>query len=261
VVFDCGAVPKELIESALFGHVRGAFTGAIVDRRGAFAEAEGGTLFLDEIGELALEMQPVLLRALDRRMIRPVGGAGYQNVSVRVVAATNRELRAEVAARRFREDLYYRVAVFRITVPPLRERPADIPLLVQRFVAEFGGGRPLQVPPDDLQRLGRHPWPGNVRELRNLIEGACALSHGDTLDLGDFFGVARTPAPASAGIAYHLPFKEAKAQVVEHFERQYLQVLLERHAGNLSAAAREADVDRKHLRELLRRHGLRESSE
>ena len=261
VVFDCGAVPKELIESALFGHVRGAFTGAVVDRRGAFAEAEGGTLFLDEIGELALEMQPSLLRAIDRRMIRPVGGPGYQNVSVRVVAATNRDLRAEVAARRFREDLYYRVAVFRIGVPPLRERPADIPLLVQRFAAEFGGGRTLHVLPDDLQRLARHPWPGNVRELRNLVERACALSRGDTLDLGDFFGGRGTPAPATEGIPYHLPFKEAKAQVVEHFERQYLQVLLERHEGNLSAAARSAEVDRKHLRELLRKHGLRESSE
>jgi DNA-binding NtrC family response regulator len=261
VVFDCGAVPKELIESALFGHVRGAFTGAVVDRRGAFAEAEGGTLFLDEIGELALEMQPALLRAIDRRMVRPVGGAGYQNVSVRVVAATNRDLRTEVAARRFREDLYYRVAVFRISVPPLRERPADIPLLVSRFIAEFGGGRALHLHPDDVQRLVRHGWPGNVRELRNLIERGCALSRGDTLDLGDFFGARGTPAPATEGIAFHLPFKEAKAQVVEHFERQYLQVLLERHGGNLSAAARAAEVDRKHLRELLRKYGLRESSE
>jgi DNA-binding NtrC family response regulator len=261
VVFDCGAVPKDLIESALFGHVRGAFTGAVVDRRGAFAEADGGTLFLDEIGELGLEMQPALLRALDRRMVRPVGGPGYQNVSVRVVAATNRDLRAEVAARRFREDLYYRVAVFRINVPPLRERPTDVPLLVERFIAEFSGGRGLHLLPDDLQRLTRHGWPGNVRELRNLVERACALSRGDTLDLGDFFGDRATPAPASEGVPYHMPFKEAKAHVVEHFERQYLQVLLARHGGNLSAAARSAEVDRKHLRELLRKHGLRESSE
>jgi DNA-binding NtrC family response regulator len=177
------------------------------------------------------------------------------------VAATNRDLRAEVAARRFREDLYYRVAVFRISVPPLRERPADIPLLVSRFIAEYGAGRTLHLLPDDLQRLVRHGWPGNVRELRNLIERACALSRGDALDLGDFFGNRDTPAPATEGIAYHLPFKEAKAHVVEHFERQYLQVLLERHGGNLSAAARGAEVDRKHLRELLRKHGLRESSE
>jgi DNA-binding NtrC family response regulator len=270
VVFDCGAVPKELIESALFGHVRGAFTGAVSDRRGAFMEADGGTLFLDEIGELALEMQPALLRALDRRMIRPVGGPSYQTVSLRVVAATNRDLRAEVAARRFREDLYYRLAVVRVSVPPLRERPADIPLLAQRFVAEFG--RTLALRPEDIQRLTGHPWPGNVRELRNLIERACALTRGDHLDLGDFGGGAGprpTPMPVAAPgagadairVAHDLPFKEAKAQVVDQFERQYLQLLLERHGGNLSAAARSAAVDRKHLRELLRKHGLRESSE
>jgi DNA-binding NtrC family response regulator len=259
VVFDCGAVPKELIESALFGHVRGAFTGAVSDRRGAFAEAEGGTLFLDEIGELALEMQPALLRAIDRRMIRPVGASSYQNVSLRVVAATNRDLRAEVAARRFREDLYYRIAVVRVSVPPLRERLSDVALLAQRFVTEFG--RTLQIGPEDLQRLVRHPWPGNVRELRNLVERACALSRGDRLDLGDFGPARATPIPGPAGIPHHLPFKEAKAQVVEQFERQYLQALLERHGGNLSAAARAAAVDRKHLRELLRKYSLRESSE
>jgi DNA-binding NtrC family response regulator len=261
VVFDCGAVPKELIESALFGHVRGAFTGAVADRPGAFIEAEGGTLFLDEIGELALEMQPSLLRAIDKRMIRPVGGSSYQNVSLRVVAATNRDLRAEVAARRFREDLYYRVAVFRISVPPLRERPSDVTLLVERFLREFGGHRNLQVRPQDVDRLARYPWPGNVRELRNLIERGCALSHGEVLDFGDFFGPHGTPGPSANGIPYDLPFKEAKAQVVDHFEREYLQVLLERHGGNLSAASRSADVDRKHLRELLRKHGIRESSE
>jgi DNA-binding NtrC family response regulator len=262
VVFDCGAVPKELIESALFGHVRGAFTGAVSDRQGAFAEADGGTLFLDEIGELALEMQPALLRAIDRRMVRPVGASGYQNVSVRLVAATNRDLRAEVAARRFREDLYYRVAVFRLSVPPLRERPSDLELLIGRFTSEFGGGRPLTVSPEDLARLTHHSWPGNVRELRNLIERAAALCKGEVLDLGDFSGSGGTPSPTSfAALPFDLPFKEAKAQVVEHFEREYLQVLLERHGGNLSAAARSADVDRKHLRELLRKHGLRESTE
>jgi DNA-binding NtrC family response regulator len=258
VVFDCGAVPRELIESALFGHLRGAFTGAVADRRGAFVEADGGTLFLDEIGELALEMQPALLRALDRRMVRPVGASSYQNISLRVVAATNRDLREEVAARRFREDLYYRLAVVRVSVPPLRDRPGDIALLAQRFAAELG--RDVSLRPDDLPRLVRHPWPGNVRELRNLIERACALCRGDTLDLGDL-GPRDTPAPGSAGVAYHLPFKEAKAQVVDQFERQYLQQLLERHQGNLSAAARSAEVDRKHLRELLRKHGLLESSD
>jgi DNA-binding NtrC family response regulator len=260
VVFDCGAVPRELIESALFGHVRGAFTGAHADRRGAFAEADGGTLFLDEIGELALEMQPALLRALDKRMIRPVGSTTYQNVSVRVVAATNRELRAEVAAKRFREDLYYRLAVFRIAVPPLRERSSDVPLLVRHFVQSFAGMRGLRVSAEDLDRLQRHPWPGNVRELRNVLERACAIAHGETLDFEDFFGGKETPGPDLV-LPLHLPFKEAKAQVVDRFEREYLAALLARHEGNLSAAARAAALDRKHLRELLRKHGLRESSE
>jgi DNA-binding NtrC family response regulator len=261
VVFDCGAVPDELIESALFGHVRGAFTGAITDRRGAFAEADGGTLFLDEIGELGLEMQPALLRALDKRMVRPVGGTSYQSFSVRVVAATNRDLRAEVAAKRFREDLYYRLAVFRISVPPLRERASDVPLLVRHFVGEFGRHRPLQVAPEDLERLSRHPWPGNVRELRNILERACALAHGEILDFEDFFGGRETPAPARAEVAYDLPFKEAKSRVVDDFERDYLRALLVKHRGNLSAASRAAELDRKHLRELLRKHGLREAGE
>jgi DNA-binding NtrC family response regulator len=261
VVFDCGAVPKELIESALFGHVRGAFTGAVSDRRGAFAEAEGGTLFLDEIGELALDMQPSLLRALDKRMVKPVGGGGYQNVSVRVVAATNRDLRSEVSARRFREDLYYRLAVFRISVPPLRERPSDVPLLIDHFVKQFARGPNTRLAPEDVERLSRHGWPGNVRELRNMIERACALSRTDTLDLGDALGGKGTPSPLGAAIPLDLPFKMAKAQVVDQFEKEYLRALLEKHGGNLSAASRNAEVDRKHLRELLRKHGLRETSE
>ncbi len=258
VVFDCGSVPKELIESALFGHVRGAFTGAVSDRQGAFAEADGGTLFLDEIGELGIDMQPALLRALDKRMVRPVGGTNYQNVSLRVVAATNRDLRIEMAARHFREDLYYRLAVVRIAVPPLRERPGDIPLLVRHFVREFARNRNFHVLPEDLERAQRHPWPGNVRELRNVIERACALSRGDTLDLGDFLAGRGASGNAGPPIPFELPFKEAKAVIVDNFEREYLSALLERHKGNLSAASRNADVDRKHLRELLRKHGLRE---
>ncbi len=257
VVFDCGAVPKELIESALFGHVRGAFTGAVSDRRGAFAEADKGTLFLDEIGELGLDMQPTLLRALDKRTIRPVGGAGYQTVSVRVVAATNRDLRTEVAAKRFREDLYYRLAVVRISVPPLRDRRDDIPLLMNHFVGELARNRNFRLLPQDVERLSRYAWPGNVRELRNVIERACALSHGDTLDFGDFFASKGTPAPTGRAIAYDLPFKEAKGRWVDDFERDYLHALLDRHAGNLSAASRGAELDRKYLRELLRKHGLR----
>ena len=266
IVFDCGAVPDELIESALFGHVRGAFTGAVTDRPGAFEEADGGTLFLDEIGELAPGVQPALLRALDKQSVRPVGGSTYTRASVRVVAATNRNLRAEIAARRFREDLYYRVAVVRMVVPPLRDRPDDIPLLVQHFMRHFCGDRALEVSREDLERLRRHDWLGNVRELRNVMERACALSHGDQLVIDE--ALDERPGAGTAGgvgvpgtVDVDLPFKEAKARVIEAFEREYIRTLLKRHEGNLSAASRSAEIDRKHLRELLRKHGLRESSE
>jgi DNA-binding NtrC family response regulator len=259
VVFDCGAVPDELIESALFGHVKGAFTGAVSDRPGAFEQADGGTLFLDEIGELSPAVQPALLRALDKQAVRPVGGTDYARSSVRVVAATNRNLRAEIASRRFREDLYYRVAVVRMLVPPLRERPDDIPLLVEHFVRQFGGPRRLELAREEMDRLRRHSWLGNVRELRNVIERACALSHGDRLELDEAFD--DRALTTSGAVNVDLPFKAAKAQIIDNFEREYIRALLKRHDGNLSAAARAAEVDRKHLRELLRKHGLREASE
>ncbi len=260
VVFDCGAVPDELIESALFGHVRGAFTGAVTDRRGAFEEADGGTLFLDEIGELSPAVQPALLRALDKQSVRPVGGTTYTRASVRVVAATNRNLRAEIAAKNFREDLYYRVAVVRMLVPPLRERPDDIPLLVEHFIRQFRSERSLQIAPEDLERLRRHHWLGNARELRNVIERACALSHDTRLEIDEALEERPLRGGDSGAIDVDLPFKEAKARIIDAFEREYIAALLKRHGGNLSAAARAAEIDRKHLRELLRKHGLRESS-
>jgi DNA-binding NtrC family response regulator len=231
----------------------------VSDRPGAFEQADGGTLFLDEIGELSPAVQPALLRALDKQAVRPVGGTAYAHASVRVVAATNRNLRAEVSARRFREDLYYRVAVVRMLVPPLRERPDDIPLLVEHFVRQFAGDRSLEVERSDMERLRRHTWLGNVRELRNAIERACALSHGDRLELDE--ALDDRPLTTSGTINVDLPFKTAKAQVIDNFEREYMRILLKRHDGNLSAAARAAEVDRKHLRELLRKHGLRESTE
>jgi DNA-binding NtrC family response regulator len=260
IVFDCGAVPDELIESALFGHVRGAFTGAVSDRRGAFEEADGGTLFLDEIGELSPSVQPALLRALDKQSVRPVGGTNYTRASVRVVAATNRNLRAEVAAKNFREDLYYRVAVVRMLVPPLRDRPDDIPLLVDHFIRQFRSDRSLTVAPEDLERLRRHQWLGNARELRNVIERACALSHGLRLEIDEALEERPLRGGDSGVVNVDLPFKDAKAQVIDAFEREYIGALLKQHGGNLSAAARAAEIDRKHLRELLRKHGLRESS-
>jgi len=255
VVFDCGAVPHDLIESALFGHVKGSFTGAVADRRGAFAEAHGGTIFLDEIGELCQDLQPALLRVLDKRAVRRVGANHYEQVDVRVVAATNRDLREEVARKTFREDLYYRLAVIRIALPSLRERGLDIPYLSDHFVRSFSPkGKPLRIPPEEMARLQRHSWPGNVRELRNVIERACVLSKGDAINLDDALH-AEEPAP-SLGIRTDLPFKEAKGQLVEIFEREYIVDLMRRHKMNLSSAAREAQIDRKHLRELLRKYDL-----
>jgi two-component system, NtrC family, nitrogen regulation response regulator GlnG len=253
VVFDCGAVPRELIESALFGHVKGSFTGAFADRRGAFAEAHGGTIFLDEIGEMAMDLQPSLLRVLDKRAVRKVGSNTYEKIDVRVVAATNRDLRAEVAKKSFREDLYYRLAVIRVTVPSLRERGTDIPLLVEHFIRQFSQERPLRIGPEDMGRILRHSWPGNVRELRNTMERACLLSRGDVLNIDDAFLEEASPA---LGIRTDLPFKEAKGQLVEMFEREYIEDLMRRHKMNLSAAAREAQIDRKHLRELIRKYGM-----
>ncbi len=259
VVFDCGSVPRELIESMLFGHVKGSFTGAITDRKGAFAEAHGGTIFLDEIGEMALDLQPSLLRVLDKRAVRKVGSNTYENIDVRVVAATNRDLRAEVAKKAFREDLYYRLAVIRVAVPALRERGTDIPMLVQHFVQRFGPT--LGVPAEDLARLARYPWPGNVRELRNIIERACLLARGGNIDIGTALdgalaGDLVAGASGNMGVRTDLPFKEAKGQLVEQFEREYIEDLMRRHKMNLSAASREAQIDRKHLRELMRKYGL-----
>ncbi len=254
VVFDCGSVPRELIESALFGHLKGSFTGAVNDRKGAFAEAHGGTIFLDEIGEMAIDLQPSLLRVLDKRAIRRVGSNTYEKIDVRVVAATNRDLRAEVQAKNFREDLYYRLAVIRVGVPPLRERGNDIPVLIDAFINRFAPGRNMQVTPEDMQILRRHSWPGNVRELRNAVERACLLANGDYLNLDDALqGGELSPA---MGVRTDLPFKEAKGQLVAMFEREYIEDLMTRHSMNLSAAAREAQIDRKHLRELIRKYDL-----
>ena len=253
IVFDCGSVPRELIESALFGHVKGSFTGAIGDRKGAFADAHGGTIFLDEIGEMALDLQPSLLRVLDKKAVRRVGSNQYEKIDVRVVAATNRDLRAEVAKKSFREDLYYRLAVIRLSVPPLRERGTDIPLLIEWFINKFSPARPLKASPEDMNRLRRHSWPGNVRELRNTIERACLLARGEYINLDDALHEEPTP---SLGIRTDLPFKEAKGQLVEMFEREYIEDLMRRHRMNLSAAAREAQIDRKHLRELIRKYDL-----
>jgi transcriptional regulator with PAS, ATPase and Fis domain len=252
-VFDGGAVSEELVESTLFGHLRGSFTGAIADRAGVFTEADGGTVFLDEIGELPLELQPVLLRAVDRGMVRPVGAVAYRTVDVRVIAATHRRLDALIDRGDFREDLFYRLAVVRVVVPPLRERPEDIEPLARAILA--GAGRPgLEIVPATLETLRAHDWPGNVRELRNVIDAALALApHADELVLRE---IPRRGRRAEAAAAELRPFRDAKAAAVEAFERAYLTDLVQRYP-TITAAADAAGMDRKHLRGLLGRFDLR----
>jgi DNA-binding NtrC family response regulator len=272
VVVDCGSIPHELIASELFGHARGSFTGAATDKQGLIEAASGGTLFLDEIGELALDLQPQLLRVLDRRQVRRVGETHAVDVDIRVIAATHRDLRAMVRGGKFREDLYYRLAVVAAQVPPLRERKADIPALVTWFAERMGRGTFAQSPAL-LEQLERHDWPGNVRELRNVVERALSLGSAALADLGDG-GAARPRAtgdaagsaepadvarPVSASASsdmLELPFKEAKAALVESFERDYLTALLARHKGNISRAAAEAGIDRNYIHRLVKKYNL-----
>jgi DNA-binding NtrC family response regulator len=258
VVFDCGAVQRELVESSLFGHVRGAFTGAVGDRAGLLEEADGGTLFLDEIGELPLDVQPKLLRALEKREVRPVGSNATRKVDVRIVAATNRSLEAEVNAGRFRADLYYRLAVVRVDLPPLRARTDDIPMLVRHFVevlAPPGSSRP-RLSDRAITALSSQPWPGNVRELRNAVERALSV-------LGqEAFATASVPVPggpAEDTDLLTLPLLEAKGRVLETFERRYLAEALRRNGGNVTATAREAGVNRKLIQRMMLRFGMRET--
>jgi len=265
VVVDCGSIPHELIASELFGHAKGSFTGAGADKQGLIEAANHGTLFLDEIGELALDLQPQLLRVLDRRQVRRVGETHAVDVDIRVIAATHRDLRAMVRAGQFREDLYYRLAVVATQVPPLRERKADIPALAAWFADKMGRGGFAQSPAL-LDQLDRHDWPGNVRELRNVVERALSLGEASAstmlADLSDGRAdeIARASAvPATAPTnadVLELPFKEAKAALVESFERDYLSALLARHRGNISRAAAEAGIDRNYIHRLVKKYGL-----
>ena len=239
IIVDCGALQPTLVESELFGHEKGAFTGAGARRIGAFEEADGGTLFLDEIGEFTREMQVSLLGALERRVIRRVGGSDSVAVDVRVIAATNRDLRIEVNRGAFREDLYHRLNVLTVRIPPLRERSEDIPLLAERFWRERSGDPHAELPPHVVEELMAHLWPGNVRELRNRIEQLAALP-----DLG----ADTTEATRS--------YRDAKTAAVDAFERRFVAALLERARGNVSEAARLAAMDRPHLIKLIRKHGL-----
>jgi len=251
VVLDCGSMPATLIASHLFGHERGAFTGADQRRIGAFERANGGTVLLDEIGELPLEVQPALLGVLERRRFTRVGGAGEITVDVRVLAATNRDLRAEVNKGRFRADLYYRLAVARVLIPPLRDRPEDIAPLVAHF-AEQITGLPDENPFDaqTMEALRQHRWSGNVRELRNVVEGALVMGRVSLEGMRGDAGPEQTDDPVA-------PYGEARAAAIAHFERTYLKRLIDLTEGNASEAARRAKMDRPYLLTLLRRHGLR----
>jgi transcriptional regulator with GAF, ATPase, and Fis domain len=258
VVVDCGAVAPTLIESELFGHVRGAFTGAVADRNGAFLEADGGTIFLDELGELPLELQPKLLRVLEAETVRRVGEDRSRRIDVRVVAATHRDLEADIASGRFRQDLYYRLAVVPVTVPPLRARADDIPLLARHFVKDMGRGT-FELPDGLLERFTAYRWPGNVRELRNLVERA--LAGADLEPLAYEVPPPSAPVTLSAEAITELPFKEAKERLVEAFTREYLAALLEKCGGNISRMAREAGIARNYVHRLVARYGLKAQEE
>jgi len=260
VVIDCGAIPPQLLESELFGHERGAFTGAVSARQGAFEAASGGTIFLDEIGELGLDLQPKILRVLERRQVKRVGSTMYNSIDVRVIAATNRSLRTEVTAQRFRSDLYYRLAVVQVKLPPLRERLADLPILVDHVLGALGAtDRPIANSlrsAEFLERLTRYRWPGNVRQLRNYIERCVALDdHNLPPNLDTTPPEQERPADAPVDITK--PLRAAREQCVNQFERRYLEAILAKHNNNVSAAARSAEVDRIHFYRLLWKHGLR----
>jgi len=261
VPVDCAALPEHLLESELFGHERGAFTGAERTKPGMFEVADRGTLFLDEVGELPLGLQAKLLRALQEREIRRVGGTKLIPVDVRLVSATNRDLAESVRKREFREDLFYRVNVILIPLPPLLERTGDVPLLAYHFLGRYGRNRerPLEgVDAEALAVLEAYNWPGNIRELQNVVERACALADGPTLRLRDLPEHVRgrgRPAPAVPG--QDLPLREARETWLRVFTQEYLADLLRRHGGNISQAAKTAGVDRKTLHRLLAKFDIR----
>jgi transcriptional regulator with GAF, ATPase, and Fis domain len=241
VAINCGALSSQLTESELFGHVRGAFTGAEADRRGAFEQAHGGTLFLDEVGELPPSVQPLLLRVLESRTIRPLGASGERKVDVRVIAATHRDLRAAVNRRQFRADLYFRLHVLPVELPPLREREGDVALLAELFWRELRESPP---PAELLAGLARQSWPGNVRELRNAVERAVLVGWSET-------------NPGETDWCY----ADARQATLAAWERAWVTTLVAHHGGNLSAAARAAGMARTYLRRLVQRHNITTGSD
>jgi len=258
VVVNCGAIPESLLEDELFGHVRGAFTDASKDREGLLSTADGGTLFLDEIGEMPLALQVKLLRVLQSQEFRRIGDDRDLRVDVRVITATNRDLEKAVQSGAFRQDLYYRINVFPLVVPPLRERPEDVPLLAHHFLLKHRdkvGKRVEGFTPAAMQKLLLYQWPGNVRELENKVHHALVLGQTDQIQPEeiqlDVSGSARGGA-----IDLGRPFRELKREVIDAFEREYTRELLRKHGGNLAAAARQARIDRKNLWALVKKHRI-----
>jgi len=257
VVVDCSTIPAHLMETELFGHVKGAFTGAVSSRSGAFEEAHKGTIFFDEIGELPSNMQPKLLRVLEKREVKRVGRTDTLPVDVRIIAASNRDLRTEVEAGRFREDLYFRLSVFELRLPPLRERKEDIQYLAKEFLRSLTGEDRRRFGDDAIRFLSSHDWPGNVRELRNVIERVMHLVDDKIIDAPSIMstsitGVGPPPDSGSWGGRGKYSFQKAK----DLAEREYLIDLLRRHGFNVSAAARTAEIHRQSLHRLLRKHGI-----
>jgi len=259
VEVNCAAIPEELIESELFGHVRGAFTGAVADRRGKFEAAHGGTIFLDEIGDMSLKTQAKVLRVLQEQVMEPVGGSTRIRVDARVLAATNKDLPAEIRAGRFREDLYFRLNVVPIFVPPLRERTEDVALLADHFMAMMAreyGRRAKTFDPDAVAALQRYPWPGNVRELRNLIERLMIMVPGDRVSSRDLtfleHGFGAPPQATTNPSAPIVPLHDAR----DEFEKQYILRALAAQQGNMSRTAEVLGVERSNLYRKMRAFGI-----
>ena len=260
IPIDCASLPEHLLESELFGHEKGAFTGAIATRRGLFEEANGGTSFLDEVGDIPLPLQAKLLRVLQERQVRRVGGNRFTDVDVRVICATHQNLADMVQQGNFREDLYYRLNVISLPLPPLRDRPGDIPLLAYYFLRRYAAqsGKEVKgIAPETLELLEAYPWPGNVRELQNVMERGVVLAEGEIVAPMELPANLRLPQKVpTAMVADHLSLKKAKGQWVGAFEREYLIALLKKHQGNISQAAKTAGVDRKTIHRLLKRYRI-----
>jgi two-component system response regulator HydG len=262
VAVNCSALTETLLESELFGHVKGAFTGAVGTRRGLFEQADGGTIFLDEIGDISPALQVRLLRVLQEGEVRKVGATSSDRLDVRVITATNVDLEKAVDLGRFRQDLYYRLNVISLTVPALRDRAEDIPVLAQHFLVRFAAqsGRTVRrMGPDFVEAVVGHTFPGNVRELENLIERAVVLAQGEELTRAELPSELRPGAVVlgETGTLSELPYAEARRVMLRNFERRYFSTLLRRHGNNLTAAARSAGMDRSNFRRSLKASGLR----